>query len=76
MENTNELIKEIWSLWESMAECGELSIGPKFSKHYAQLKVRVEQKLDIASVSGSVCPKCGSKEVLWSCYCNECQEVM
>lgn len=40
-----ELIKEIWNLWESMAECGELQIGPKFSANYKALKERVAQHL-------------------------------
>ena len=35
------LIQELWGLWESMAECGELSIGPKFSKNYNSLKNKV-----------------------------------
>lgn len=52
MESTKELIKELWQLWDSMAECGELSIGPKFSAEYKQLKARVEQNLNIHSVSG------------------------
>lgn len=52
MDSTNELIKEIWSLWESMAECGELSIGPKFSQQYKELKALIEQKLNKHGISG------------------------
>lgn len=36
------VINEIWSLWESMAECGQLSIGPKFSAQYDRLKIEVQ----------------------------------
>lgn len=50
MENTNDLIRQLWELWESMAECGTLSIGPKFSKNYTRLKTQVEQKLNIHGV--------------------------
>lgn len=39
------LLKEIWQLWESMAECGELSIGPQFSAQYKRLKIEVETEL-------------------------------
>lgn len=24
----------------------------------------------------SVCPKCGSEDVIWTCYCNKCNECM
>lgn len=24
----------------------------------------------------NVCPKCGSVDVIWTCYCNECNECM
>lgn len=24
----------------------------------------------------SVCPKCASEDVIWTCYCNRCQECM
>lgn len=41
--DTKQLIKELWSLWDSMAECGELHIGPKFSKQYEELKKRVDK---------------------------------
>jgi len=27
-------------------------------------------------VNDSVCPKCGSEDVIWTCYCNVCQECM
>jgi len=37
LDQAKSLVNEIWSLWESMAECGELSIGPKFSKEYKEL---------------------------------------
>jgi len=40
-----ELIKELFSLWESMAECGQLTIGPKFSAQYKRLKIDVEEAL-------------------------------
>ena len=37
----DKLIKQLWQLWDSMAECGELHIGPKFSQEYKQLKTRI-----------------------------------
>ena len=40
------MIKEIWELWESMAECGELHIGPQFSANYKRLKAQVKQLID------------------------------
>lgn len=67
MKETEQLIKELWSLWESMAECGELHIGPKFSKEYADLKLRVEQNLNIHSVMLSgwqACPKCHGQGIV------------
>lgn len=36
-----ELIKELWTLWESLAECGEIHIGPGWIKKYNELQVRV-----------------------------------
>jgi hypothetical protein len=39
-----QLVKDLWQLWESMAECGELHIGPKFSAQYKELKKRVNEK--------------------------------
>lgn len=50
MDTTKELIKEIWELWESMAECGELHIGPQFSANYKRLKAQVEQKLNSSGI--------------------------
>lgn len=46
-KSTKELIKEIWELWESMAECGELHIGPQFSANYKRLKAQIRQLSDI-----------------------------
>ena len=41
LEDKDELIKELWGLWESMAECGELTIGPKFSEQYERVKKQI-----------------------------------
>lgn len=41
------MIKEIWELWESMAESGELHIGPQFSANYKRLKAQIRQLSDI-----------------------------
>lgn len=46
-KSTKELIKEIWELWESMAESGELHIGPQFSANYKRLKAQIRQLSDI-----------------------------
>jgi len=43
IQKLEELQKEIWSLWESMAECGELRIGTKFSKQYDRLKNNMKE---------------------------------
>lgn len=43
-ETRDDLLNELWSLWESMAECGELKIGPKFSANYERLKRRVSER--------------------------------
>ena len=67
MKETEQLIKELWSLWESMAECGELHIGPKFSKEYALLKARVEQKLNKHNIVRTASAPCDCGEPL----CNE-----
>jgi len=48
--NEKKLIKELWNLWESLALCGQLSIGPNFVKQYNELKAQVEQKLNIHNV--------------------------
>lgn len=40
-----ELNGNLWSLWESMAECGQLSIGPQFSASYKKYKEQIENLL-------------------------------
>lgn len=40
--DNSELIKELWSLWENLAESGEISIGPSFSDKYEGLKSKIE----------------------------------
>lgn len=40
-DTRDELIKDLWTLWEDMAECGELKIGPKFKANYERLKKKV-----------------------------------
>jgi hypothetical protein len=32
--------------------------------------------LDLHIVIKSVCPKCAYDDVIWTCYCNRCQECM
>ena len=34
------------------------------------------KKLNIPAVIKSVCPKCASEDVIWTCYCNRCHECM
>jgi hypothetical protein len=31
---------------------------------------------NLQNVIKSVCPKCASEDVIWTCYCNRCQECM
>lgn len=46
-----ELLKEVWSMWESLAECGEIKIGPQFSANYARLKGLVREELGSADTA-------------------------
>ena len=38
----------------------------------------IDQALNLAGVSNNeaVCPKCASKDVVWTVYCNDCNEAM
>ena len=40
-----DLLKELFSLWDSLAECGELHIGPQFSAQYKRLKIDVQMEI-------------------------------
>jgi chromosome segregation ATPase len=43
IEALKQLTKNIWGLWESMAECGELTIGKQFSESYKKHKEEIEK---------------------------------
>jgi hypothetical protein len=56
-----ELINELWSLWESMAECGELKIGPQFSANYKRLKGKVSEVKQESGEGNIIEFLCGEK---------------
>lgn len=46
-----------------------------------ELKTLIRSKLSeweeiTTNNQNNVCPKCGSVDVIWTCYCNECNECM
>jgi len=42
--NKQELIKRLWSLWENLAEAGEIHIGIGFSEKYDEIEKEVEKQ--------------------------------
>lgn len=49
-EETNKLINELFGLWESLAESGELKSSRKFGENYLEMKSQVKKYNDIHNV--------------------------
>jgi len=43
-EDIQPLLKDLFSLWESLAKCGEISVGIDFTKHYERLKQQLNKQ--------------------------------
>jgi hypothetical protein len=43
-EDIKPLLKDLFSLWESLAEVGEISIGQNFTKKYEELKSKLNKQ--------------------------------
>lgn len=43
-EDMKPLLKTLFDLWETLAECGEISVGIDFTKHYERLKQQLNKQ--------------------------------
>ena len=43
-EDMKPLLKTLFALWETLAECGEISVGIDFTKHYERLKQQLNKQ--------------------------------
>jgi len=78
MNEDKELIRDLWSMWEALAECGQISISKSFQYSFDLNKVRVQNAL-----SGKKSPaeqaevndqpnEDGFGKHLASCNCEKC----
>ena len=43
-EDMQPLLKTLFDLWETLAKCGEISVGIDFTKHYEILKQQLNKQ--------------------------------
>jgi len=43
-EDMKPLLKNLFDLWETLAKCGEISVGIDFTKHYERLKQQLNKQ--------------------------------
>ena len=43
-EDMKPLLKTLFDLWETLAKCGEISVGIDFTKHYERLKQQLNKQ--------------------------------
>ena len=43
-EDMKPLLEDLFSLWETLAKCGEISVGLDFTKHYERLKQQLNKQ--------------------------------
>jgi hypothetical protein len=43
-EDIKPLLKNLFDLWETLAKCGEISVGIDFTKHYERLKQQLNKQ--------------------------------
>lgn len=46
-ECIKKLLAESWQMWLEMAEAGDLKVGPRFWIRYAEMKLKVEEIIEI-----------------------------
>jgi len=54
--NKNELIKELWTLWEALSEAGEIKMSYKFPNKYLELKKEIEKLEQPKNIKICNCP--------------------
>jgi hypothetical protein len=43
-EDIKPFLEDLFSLWQSLAKCGEISVGIDFTKHYERLKQQLNKQ--------------------------------